>query len=132
MFSDNRFKRTFLSESSGKFSAEQIKMTLGSGFLHALGLEQPAKLADLFGDSGDALRYGFKLESKLAALTAKGFHLEVRIHKFGVQTLAFAIHAGTAFLGLSELVAKPRHRRDCIEDGDARFLLLVFEFCQRG
>src|SRR5271167_3201177 len=47
VLSDNRFERTFFPESRGKFGAEQIEMTLGSGFLEALGVEQAAKLADL-------------------------------------------------------------------------------------
>jgi hypothetical protein len=108
MFGDDRFERAFLSESGCKLGADKVEMSLSPGFLQAFRLDHAPKLTDLFCDSSDALRYGFEFESKLATLSAEGFHLKVRISKFALQATAFAICAGEAFFSLGKLVAKAR------------------------
>src|SRR5271169_1379670 len=107
-------------------------MSLGSRFLKALGFEQAAKLANLFGDSGHALRDRFELKSELAALAAEGFYLKVGAGDFSLQTAGFPIRARQALFGLRQLIAKTRGRRHRVKDGHARLFLPVFEFSQGG
>src|ERR1700683_1865820 len=130
MLRDDGFERSFFPQSGGELCPQQIEMTLGSSFFRTFRFDRPAKLTDLFGNSGDALRHGFKLESKLAALSTEGFYLKVRIDDFRVQTLSSAIGAGAALCRLGELVAQARDRRHCVKYSDARFFLLVFQFGQ--
>src|SRR5580700_3358704 len=126
MFSDNRFERSLFTQSRGKFGAEHVKMSFRPGFFEALGLDQAAKLGDLFGDAGDALRHRFEFKGKLSTLAAEGFHLEIRVGDFTLKTAGLAIRAREAFFSLRELVAQPRRRRHGLKDGAARLLLLAF------
>src|SRR5580704_9229093 len=108
MFGDDRFEGSFLAESCGKFSAEPIKIGFGLRFFEPLGFEQETKLADLFRDAAYALRHAFKLEGELSALSPEGFHLEVRVGEFGLETAGVAIGASEAFFRLCKLVTKAR------------------------
>src|SRR5271155_4593523 len=103
-------------------------MSLSLGLIESLGFQQSAKLADLFADSGDALRNRFELQSKLPPLATEGFHLKAGVGNFSSQTRSFAIRAGKPLFGLRQLVTQTRDRRHCVEDGDARLFLLMLEF----
>ena len=69
--------------------------------------------------------------NQLSALPAKSLRLNVRAGDLGLKTPGFAIGAREPFFSLCKLVAQTRHRRHCVEDGDARLFLLMFEFRQR-
>jgi hypothetical protein len=106
-------------------------MTLGCRLFFALGLDQPAKLADFFCNPRSALRDRFKFQRELPTLSAERLNLRVGIVDFGLQTPGLTIGAGESFLGLRKLVAQPRRRRDCVEDGNSRFFLLPLQFRKR-
>src|ERR1700685_3654522 len=127
MFGDDCFERSFFPESSREFRAKQVEMSFRLGFFEALGFEEAAKLTDLRTDSGDALRNRFELEGQLPALATEGFHLQVGISDFRLQASGFAIGARKALFGLGELVAKPRDRRNRVENRHARVFLLMFK-----
>src|ERR1022692_1558258 len=102
MFSNNRFEGSPLAKSGRKFGAERVKMSLGSGFFETLGFDQTAGLADLFRNSGYALRHRFELERQLPALTAEGSHLEVGVGNFSFETPGFAVRSCEALFGLRQ------------------------------
>src|SRR5580700_9795645 len=131
MFRDYCFERSLLTKSRGELGTEEVEMSLGFRFFEALGFQQAPKLADLFSNSGDALRDGFEFEGELSALAAKGFDLKVGTCDFGLQTPGFAIGAGQALFSLCQLVAQPRGRRHGVKNGYARFFLLMFKFGER-
>ena len=122
----------FLPRAVANSARRTSRLVLARVSSRRLRFDQAAKLADFFGDSGDALGHGFEFEGELAALSAEGFDLEIGVGDFGFQAAGFAVGAGEALFGLRELVAQPRGGRHRVENGDARFFLLTFEFCQRG
>ena len=101
---------------------------MASSFVQLLLFDQAAQLADLFRDAADALGDGFKFEGELAALSAEGFDLNVRVGDLGFETAGFAVGSGQTFFGLRELVAQARRGGNGVEDGDARFFLLALDF----
>jgi len=112
--------------------AESVEIGFGASFFQLFLFDQAAELADLFADSADALGDGFEFEGELAALSAEGFDLRVRVGDLGFEAAGFAIGSGEAFFGLRELVAQARGGRNGVENGDARFFLLALDLGEAG
>ena len=89
MLGDHGFERTFAAQCGRILGAQKIQMRLGLGFFQTLRVNESAELADLLGDSADALADRFEFKRKLAALSAEGFDLHVGIGNFGLETASF-------------------------------------------
>src|ERR1700733_1679305 len=127
MFRDHCFERSFFSKRSRIFRAQYIEVGFGASFVELPGLEQVAKLANLFSDAAHALGYGLEFECELPALSAESLDLRVRIADLRFEAACFAIGTRETLLGLRQLIAQTRGGRNVIEDGDARLFLLPFD-----
>ncbi len=116
---DDGLERAFFAESGRVFGAEHVEVRLASRFVELLGFDQAAKLADFFRDPADPLRDGFEFEGELSTLSAKSFHLQVRVRDFGFETARLAVGSGETFFRLRQLIAKARGGGHRVEDGDA-------------
>ena len=100
MFGNDSFERSLPALSRGELGAELVEMHLGCSFFAALAFNEPAKLAELFADSGDTLGYRFEFQGELSPLAAESFHLEIRAADFSLQPASFAICPREALFSL--------------------------------
>ena len=89
------------------------------------------RVGDLRGQSIDTLRRGFKLQTKLTALSAEAFQLLLSGGGVVAQTLRFAIKRNDALLGLGDAVA---HGGGCghgLKNGVTTLFLPALDFDER-